>query len=122
MKKTTQKSGTKSKSEVKTGKTTKAYAKGPFVLIRSRNAGVFVGTLIARNDAKQLVKLHNAIRIWYWDGAFTLSQLAMEGVTKPENCKFSVPVTEQEIFEVIEIIPVTAAAEANIKNVESCRA
>jgi len=109
------------KKTIKTTKKTVKKTMRPCVIIRSSNAGVFVGNLVSRDNANQLVKLQNAIRIWYWDGAFTLSQLAMEGVTKPENCKFSMPVTEQEIFEVIEIIPVTAAAEAIIRKVEPCK-
>ena len=96
-------------------KTTK---KTPFVLIRSTNAGVFAGTLVEQDNANQRVKLQNVIRLWYWDGAFTLSQLAMEGVSKPDNCKFSMQVTEQEVFEVIEILRVTDAAEKNIKGVK----
>jgi hypothetical protein len=90
----------------------------PYVLIRSTNAGVFVGELAEQDNANQRVRLKNAIRIWYWDGAFTLSQLAMEGVKKPENCKFSIPVTEQEVFQVIEIIPMTDAAVASVKGVK----
>jgi hypothetical protein len=92
-----------------------------FVIIRSTRAGVFAGNLIEQDNANQRVKLHNAIRLWYWDGAFTLSQLAMEGVSKPDNCKFSIPTAEQEIFEVIEILQVTETAEKNIKEVKPCK-
>jgi hypothetical protein len=122
MKNITKKAG-KTISEYPSSKITKAYAqtKVPFVIIRSSNAGVFAGELAVRDDTNRLVMLRNAIRIWYWDGAFTLSQIAMEGVSKPQNCKFSVPVAEHEIFEVIEIMPTTAVAEAIIKGVEPCR-
>jgi len=92
-----------------------------FVLIRSRSAGVFAGNLVEQDNANQRVTLQNAIRLWYWDGAFTLSQIAMEGVKKPENCKFAMPVTEMEIFEVIEILSVTEEAEKNIKEVQPCK-
>lgn len=93
----------------------------PFVIIRSDRAGVFAGNLVEQDNANQRVKLQNAIRLWYWDGAFTLSQIAMEGVSKPNNCKFAIPVTEQEIFGVIEILPATDAAEKNIKEVKPCK-
>ena len=92
-----------------------------FVIIRSRNAGVFAGTLVEQDNANQRVKLRDAIRLWYWDGAFTLSQIAMEGVSKPENCKFAMPVAEQEVFDVIEILQTTDAAEKCIKEVKSCK-
>ena len=92
-----------------------------FVIIRSYDAGVFAGNIVEQDNSNKRVKLQNAIRLWYWDGAFTLSQLAMEGVSKPENCKFSVPVAEQEVFNVIEILRVTEAAENNIKDVALCQ-
>ena len=92
-----------------------------FVLIRSTNAGVLAGDLVEQDNANQRVKLQNAIRLWYWDGAFTLSQIAMEGVSKPDNCKFAIPVTEMEIFKVIEIIPLTKVAEQKIKEVKPCK-
>ena len=92
-----------------------------FVLIRSTNAGVFAGNIVEQDNANQRVKLHNAIRLWYWDGAFTLSQIAMEGVSKPANCKFAMPVSEIEIFGVIEILTVSEMAEQNIKEVKPCK-
>lgn len=83
-----------------------------YVLIRTYSAGVHVGYL-ARQNGKE-VKLTNTRRIWYWDGAASLSQLAMEGVSKPDKCKFSVEIPEIELTEAIEIIPVTKEAQNNI--------
>ena len=57
-----------------------------YVIVRTYSAGVFAGNLESRNGRE--VVLRSARRIWYWDGAATLSQLAMEGTSKPENCKF----------------------------------
>lgn len=64
------------------------------------------------------VTLLDARRIWYWDGAASLSQLAMEGVKKPKKCKFAVPVDEILLLETIEIIPTTKGAEECIKGVK----
>lgn len=86
-----------------------------YVIIRSKSAGVFAGRLTQENG--QTVKLLNARRLWYWDGASTLSQLAMEGVSKPENCKFPCEVLEIKIFEVIEIIYATEKARKSIEEV-----
>ena len=61
-----------------------------YVIVRTRSAGVHAGELISHN--KKGVELKNARRLWYWDGAASLSQLAMEGVSRPENCKFPEPV------------------------------
>lgn len=48
-----------------------------YVIVRTYSAGVFAGELESRTG--QEVVLRNARRIWYWVGAATLSQLAMEG-------------------------------------------
>ena len=86
-----------------------------FVIIRTYSAGVFAGTL--KQVEKDQVELENAIRIWYWEGAFSLSQLAMEGVKKPDECKFAVTVDKIILNGVIEIIKTTKEAENNIKGV-----
>jgi hypothetical protein len=62
-------------------------------------------------------KLKNARRIWYWDGAASLSQLATSGTSKPENCKFPEPVASILLTEVIEVIPITLAAKKSIESV-----
>ena len=89
---------------------------GTKVIARTYSAGVHYGTLKSRDG--QTVVLSDAIRIWYWDGAFTLSALAMEGTSKPENCKFSIPVNEIEIDR-IELIPCTDVAIASIEKVKA---
>ena len=89
----------------------------PFVCVRTYSAGVHCGYLKER-DGKD-VTLVDSIRIHYWDGAASLSQLAMEGVSKPENCRFAMPVNEIALTEAIEVIPMTGAAVENIKSVPS---
>jgi hypothetical protein len=86
-----------------------------YVIIRTYSAGVFAGYLKAR-DGKE-VELLNARRIWYWDGAASLSQLAMEGTNKPSNCKFAMPVNKIELTEAIEIIECSEEARLNIESV-----
>ena len=61
---------------------------GKKVIIRGDRSGVEFGTLVAQNGRE--VTLHNARRLWYWDGAASLSQLAKDGTTIPRECKFSV--------------------------------
>ena len=62
--------------------------------------------------------LHNARRIWYWEGAASLSQLAKDGTAIPENCKFTVSVDSITILDTIEIIPCTDKAIKSIEDVE----
>lgn len=85
------------------------------VIIRADRAGVFYGEIKERNGSE--VVMTNVRRLWYWDGAASLSQLATEGVTHPGNCKFTVTVEEMTILGVIEIIPCTKKAEESIDSV-----
>lgn len=93
----------------------KMKTKKKYIICRTYSAGVFAGTLESRKG--QEVVLSNARRLWYWDGAASLSQLAMEGVKKPENCKFAMPVKRVELLQTIELLDVTSVAEKNIKGV-----
>ena len=87
----------------------------PYVVIRASSSGVFAGYLEKRENKE--VVLRKARRLWYWKGAASLSQMAMEGVSKPEGCKFSVVVDKQEVLDVIEILHCTEAARKNIEGV-----
>lgn len=86
-----------------------------YVICRTCSAGVFAG-YVAKQKGKE-VTLNQARRLWYWAGAASLSQLAMEGVSKPGECKFPCEVESVELTEVIEILDVTAKAQESIKNV-----
>ena len=92
---------------------------GKICIVRTYSAGVFIGKVVER-DGKE-VRLENARRIWYWDGAASLSQLANEGTSKPQNCKFPAPVVEVLLTEAIEFIPATEAAIASIAAVPEWR-
>ena len=88
---------------------------GKYVIVRGDRSGVFAGTLVS-NEGQQVV-LSNCRRLWYWDGAASISQIATEGVKRPNSSKFTVAVETILILDAIEIIPTTAAAEVNIKAV-----
>jgi len=87
-----------------------------YYIIRTYSAGVFAGEIEYR-DGKE-AKILNSRRIWYWDGASSLSQLAMEGTKKPDNCKFPRKVLETELTEVIEVIRCTEQARKSIEGVK----
>ena len=86
-----------------------------YVIVRTYSAGVFAGYLEDR-DGKE-VKLLNARRIWQWYGASSLSQFAMEGTSRPNECKFPCEVSEIILTEAIEIIPCTEKARLSINSV-----
>jgi hypothetical protein len=86
-----------------------------YVIVRTYSAGVFAGYLEKRNGKEVIMR--QARRLWYWDGAASLSQLAMDGVSKPENCKFPIAVDRVELLEAIEILDVSSTAQASIQGV-----
>ncbi len=87
----------------------------PYCLIRTTSAGVFTGYLKSRKDKE--VELVNAIRLWYWSGAASLSQIALDGVAKPKECKFAKPLPSIILTEAIEIIPCSNKAKQSIEGV-----
>lgn len=89
---------------------------GKKVLIRGNRSGVEFGELLSQNGSE--VTLKNARRIWYWDGAASLSQLAKDGTSNPSNCKFTVFVDSITILDAIEIIPCTDKAVKSIEEVK----
>lgn len=89
--------------------------KRKYVIVRTYSAGVFAGELESQKG--QEVVLLNARRLWYWKGAASLSQLAMEGVKCPAECKFPCEVARVELLQAIEILDVTDAARENIAKV-----
>lgn len=99
----------------------KAFEKliGKKVVVRSDCAGVFFGTL---NEAEQssdklTVELINCRRLWYWDGACSISQIAIDGTKKPSECKFTQSVSSIVVSNVIEIIPATKTSIQSIEKV-----
>lgn len=88
---------------------------GKYVIVRGDRSGVFAGVLVSQEGQK--VELKGCRRLWYWSGAASISQIAMEGVKRPRDCKFTVTVNDIAILDAIEIIPATADAEASIKAV-----
>lgn len=86
-----------------------------YYIIRGDRSGVFFGTI--ENRTGREVTIRNCRRLWYWDGAASLSQLAATGTAAPENCKFTVIVDELTVLDAIELIPCTNEAVASINAV-----
>ena len=85
------------------------------VIVRGDRSGVFFGTL-AKNEGSE-VTLEKCRRIWYWEGAASISQLAKDGTSKPDGCKFTVTVDHIVILDAIEIILCTDEAIRSIEGV-----
>lgn len=93
-----------------------SFKHGNYCIVRTYSAGVFAGFVSSR-DGKEVV-LKDARRLWFWKGAASLSQLAMEGVKNPDECKFPCEVSSITLTEAIEIIPCTEKAYLSIKEVK----
>jgi len=87
-----------------------------FVMVRTYSAGVHFGYLKSQNGKE--VELLNSRRVFYWSGACSLSQLALEGTKKPNDCKISVIVPSIFLTEAIEIISMTETAKTNLEGVK----
>ena len=85
------------------------FSIGKPVLIRTYSSGVHFGTLAQRAGDEAL--LLNAKRIWKWEGAFTLSEIANNGIS---DGKISEAVSELLIKQVIEVIPLSANSFKNL--------
>ncbi len=89
---------------------------GKKVIVRADRAGVFFGTLTEKEGSE--VTLTNARKLFYWNGAAAVEQIAVDGVNKQNDCKFTVVVEEITILNVSQIILCTEVAITNIENVK----
>ena len=89
---------------------TKKPKLGPFVLIRTYSAGVHCGHLALRKGTE--VTLHQARRIYSWNGAFTLNEIANAGVGA--GSKLSAVTAEIVLTQAIEIITCSEVAAESL--------
>ena len=85
-------------------------------IVRGDSSGVFFGTVREING--QTVVMENVRRIWYWEGANSISELATNGTANPNDCKFTVAVPNVCILDAIEI---NVCTEKAIKSIESVK-
>lgn len=85
-------------------------------IVRANEAGVFFGEVVKQDGTTVIMR--NARRLWYWDGAASISELAQNGTANPDDCKFPCTVEEIQIFNVIEILSVTSNAAKSIDGVK----
>ena len=86
-----------------------------YYIVRADGAGVFFGKI--KEASKDEVVMTDVRKLWYWDGAAAVEQLAIDGTKKPCNCKFTVVIPEMAIANPIQIIPCTEKAVNSISGV-----
>lgn len=86
-----------------------------YAIVRTYSAWVFAWYIESRNW--QEVVMRDARRLWRWEWAASLSQLAMEWTSKPQECKFPCEVDRVELLNAIEILDCTKKAQDSIASV-----
>lgn len=84
----------------------------PYCIVRTYSAGVFAGYVESRKGKEGRVR--KARRLWKWVGAASLSQLSVDGVANPNECKFPCEIDVVDLTEIIEVIPCTKKAQESI--------
>lgn len=84
-------------------------------IVRAKEAGVFFGEIAERTHDE--VTMTNVRKLWHWNGACAVEQLALEGVKRPDDCKFTVVVPSMIIANPIQIIEASEQACKSIDGV-----
>lgn len=87
-----------------------------YFIVRADRAGVFFGQIKERSADE--VTMTNVRKLWYWDGACAVEELATNGTKKPGACKFTLTIPEMIIANPIQIIPCTDKAIESINGVK----
>lgn len=86
-----------------------------YYIVRANRAGVFFGKIKEKTDKS--VTMTEVRKLFYWNGACAVEEIALHGVKRPSDCKFTVTIEEMEIADPIQIIPCTKDAVKSIKDV-----
>lgn len=89
---------------------------GKHVIVRCNRAGVFFAELADFDAVTRQAELRNCRRIYYWDGAASISQIAMDGVNNASELTVTVP--SMIVMEVIELLPCSENATRILKNIK----
>jgi hypothetical protein len=80
------------------------------VVVRTYSAGVHIGRVVSRTDTT--IVLADARRLWRWQGANTLHEVATVGVLP--TSQISEPISEITLATWIEILPVSERALSSL--------
>lgn len=88
-----------------------------YCMVRTYSAGVWCGWIDPSKTKNKYNTVREAKRIWSWEKAASLSQLAVDGTGDPQNCKVPTPVDVVHLYEIIEVIPMTEKAIKSINQI-----
>lgn len=108
----------------KAPKKTPNKASEEYVIVRCNNAGVHAGVLV--KQTKEHLVLKDARRIWYWNGAASLSEIAVYGLNpaKSASSKIAakVPRIQLRQSDVCEVIACLPAGRESVDGADEWRA
>jgi len=90
---------------------------GKVCMFRTYSAGVHFGELVEMQDKKAIVK--DSRRVYYWEGACSLSQLSNDGSKNISSCKIAQSLDEILLTEVIEVIPMRSKAIESLNSAKN---
>lgn len=91
---------------------------GNYVIVRTYASGVWCAVLDSYDPVTRHALLNNARRLWSWSGAFTLSTVALRGVSE---AKMPAAVDGITVAQVDEIIPTTEIARQSLTQMREYR-
>ena len=91
-----------------------------FVLCRCHDAGVHAGILV--QDEGQWVILNDARRVWSWEGAASLSQLAVDGANANSKIGCMVKQMKLRATDICEILECEDKAREWFETIPTWRA
>lgn len=81
-----------------------------FCIVRTYSAGIHMGILKQVNGTA--VYLENALRLWRWQGAFTLNEVSLNGCA--ESSRISAAIPRILLTQGIEVLPCSEMARENL--------
>ena len=93
------------------------FDKNKFYIIRADRAGVFMGKISFIEGST--IGINALRRIYYWNGALDVSQLAKKGVSKPNSCKFSEQLDTTDLSIVTNLIEFHPMTDLAVKSLNS---
>lgn len=84
---------------------------GKYCVIRTFGAGVHCGVLAARCGTE--VALTDARRIWHWEGANTIHEIALHGVDRASQVSEAVPAIVLPLAT--EVVPCSPEGEKSLR-------
>lgn len=93
---------------------------GKKIIARIDRAGVFHGTLLAKDE--ETTTMTDVRRIYYWQGPLSVTDMSVTGVKAGSKVTLPARCVEFETAKVVELIECTAKASESIENIEPWKA